>query len=357
MVRSLLISLLTLTLAYSVANAETLQTDNETDFKTQQVTFSYPGTDAELSGTLTLPASFNADTTPVVLMITGSGLQNRDEEIFGHKPFKTIAEHLANNGIATLRYDDRGFGESTGDAKNATTSDFALDAAGGLRYLRSLNYKRVGVLGHSEGAGICFILGADTLSENRPDFIVALAPPAVPGDSILIFQSDYALDQQGFDERFRKVYCNVIRTIYKAYRTGEMTAALASTDSLITSADFTPYERLILRQTQSTLSNLKSPWIKHFVVYDPAHDIAATTVPALVIYGSLDMQVPPSLNYQLFKRLNPKAKVILYPNKNHLFQTAVTGSINEYQTIAEDISADVLADITYFLTNLPNNQK
>ncbi|MDE6522388.1 MAG: lysophospholipase, partial [Muribaculaceae bacterium] len=142
-------------------------------YSKEEVSFS--NGDAVLKGTLTLPEGFNKD-TPVVIMVTGSGLQNRDEEIFDHKPFAVIADALARNGVASLRYDDRGFGESTGDAVNCTTEDHVNDALAGIDLLRQ-RFNKVGVLGHSEGGTISFMLGAD----NKVDFIVSLAGMIVSG--------------------------------------------------------------------------------------------------------------------------------------------------------------------------------
>ena len=160
-------------------------------YTTKEVRFNNLSDDVTLAGTLALPESFN-EATPVIVMITGSGLQNRDEELYGHKPFAVIADYLARNGIATLRYDDRGYGESTGDGKNATTEDFARDAKTAMEYLRKeMKFKNVGILGHSEGAAVAFMLGADNNPGlfSNPNFIIAIGAQAVRGDSVLIDQS------------------------------------------------------------------------------------------------------------------------------------------------------------------------
>ena len=152
-------------------------------YETEEVTFTNDKAGATLAGTLTVPA----DAKCVLLMVTGSGAQNRDEEVFEHKPFAVIADRLARAGIATLRYDDRATGKSVGgmDA-NVTTKDFADDALAGIEWLRhSGRFKKVGILGHSEGGSIAFMLGA----QKKVDFIVSLAGPAVTGDSILLAQN------------------------------------------------------------------------------------------------------------------------------------------------------------------------
>ena len=155
-------------------------------YTTREVTFVNEKACATLAGTLTYPIGYEAGKTPVAIMVTGSGAQNRDEEIFDHKPFAVIADYLARHGIATLRYDDRGTGESKGGTDvEATTVDFADDAAAGIDFLRkSGEFGKVGIIGHSEGGLISFILGAS----NKVDFIVSLAGPATKGETVLISQ-------------------------------------------------------------------------------------------------------------------------------------------------------------------------
>ena len=177
-------------------------------YETREVTFKNDEANATLAGTLTLPANFETlKKRTVVLMVTGSGLQNRDEELFDHKPFAVIADYLARHDIASLRYDDRGFGQSTGDVANATTADFAQDAEAGIHFLRSMNFSekngkktrekpmfsKVGILGHSEGGSVAFMLGA----QQAVDFIVALAAPGIKGDTLLVEQTNALLQLSG----------------------------------------------------------------------------------------------------------------------------------------------------------------
>ena len=173
-----------------------------------QESVSFSNGDAVLKGTLTLPKDYNSD-TPVLIMVTGSGLQNRDEEIYEHKPFAVIADYLARNGIATLRYDDRGFGESTGDAANCTTEDLMLDALSGINLLRN-RFNTVGVLGHSEGGSIAFMLGAD----NKVDFIVSLAGAIISGKEILLEQNRYMLSQAGYPQQVINEYCQLLASAF-----------------------------------------------------------------------------------------------------------------------------------------------
>lgn len=281
-------------------------------YTTQEVSFENKAAGAVLSGTLTWPEGYDGKKpVPVVIMVSGSGLQNRDEEVFGHKPFLVLADRLARNGIASLRYDDRGTGKSTGDASKATTSDFMKDAAAGLELLRSMDEKfsRVGVIGHSEGGLIAFMLAADGMT----DFIVSLAGTGVKGDTIIAGQSNDALRRTG--------------------RPANVTA----TD---------------IRKQAETGGNA---WLRYFVDYDPADVIASTTCPVMALNGTMDTQVRPRLNLDRIKILlphNAKNSIKEYDGLNHLFQHCTTGFADEYGTIEETMSEDVMKDIAGWINSL-----
>lgn len=281
-------------------------------YTTQEVSFENKAAGAVLSGTLTWPEGYDGKKpVPVVIMVNGSGLQNRDEEVFGHKPFLVLADRLARNGIASLRYDDRGTGKSTGDASKATTSDFMKDAAAGLELLRSMDgkFSRVGVIGHSEGGLIAFMLAAD----GRTDFIVSLAGTGVKGDTIIAGQSNDALRRTG--------------------RPANVTA----TD---------------IRKQAETGGNA---WLRYFVDYDPADVIASTTCPVMALNGTMDTQVRPRLNLDRIKSLlphNAKNSIKEYDGLNHLFQHCTTGFADEYGTIEETMSEDVMKDIAGWINSL-----
>lgn len=282
------------------------------DYTTQEVSFENKAAGAVLSGTLTWPEGYDGKKpVPVVIMVSGSGLQNRDEEVFGHKPFLVLADRLARNGIASLRYDDRGTGKSTGDASKATTSDFMKDAAAGLELLRSMDgkFSRVGVIGHSEGGLIAFMLAAD----GRTDFIVSMAGTGVKGDTIIAGQSNDALRRTG--------------------RPANVTA----TD---------------IRKQAETGGNA---WLRYFVDYDPADVIASTTCPVMALNGTMDTQVRPRLNLDRIKSLlphNAKNSIKEYDGLNHLFQHCTTGFADEYGTIEETMSEDVMKDIAGWINSL-----
>lgn len=280
-------------------------------YKTEEVTFTNTTDKAMLAGTMCYPVNYQKGKTPVVLMVTGSGLENRDEEVFDHKPFLVIADYLARNGIATLRYDDRTFGESKGgDVKNATTKDFAHDAEAGIAYLKSTKkFGKVGVLGHSEGGSIAFMLGA----ANKVDFIISMAGIGVRGDTALTAQSNRALELAGQPNR------------------------------------------LTTLQYRISTSFKKSPWLNYFIDYDPTADIAATKCPVMAINGDKDFQVISSLNLTGIKKNLHESKynfIREYPSLNHLFQHCTTGASSEYRSIEGTVSPEVLSDMAKWINSI-----
>ena len=277
-------------------------------YKTEEVAFKNVADGATLVGTLSYPIGYKKGQTPVVLMVTGSGQENRDEEIFDHKPFLVIADYLARHGVATLRYDDRGFGKSTGgDVGHATTLDFMRDAASGVDFLRtSKQFGKVGILGHSEGGSIAFMLGA----KGKVDFVISMAGVGVKGDTALTAQANKILELTGQSMRYST----------HQYR---MNAIIK-----------------------------RSPWLNFFIDYDPSADISKTLCPVMAINGSRDIQVISSLNLAGIKahlRPNPKNIIKEYPSLNHLFQHCKTGNVSEYRMIEETISPEVLEDIVRFI--------
>lgn len=320
-------------------------------YSTKEVSFSNP-TDkgVTLAGTLTLPDNFN-ESTPTVVMITGSGLQNRDEEIFDHKPFAVIADFLARNGIASLRYDDRGCGSSTGNGSVATTATFATDAKAAVDHLRRNEHlKNIGILGHSEGASIAFLLGAnnDTDLSCNPNFIVAIGAQAVRGDSILIDQSATMLRQSNIPTGIVNEYVDALHKLYAVKIARGNDAAVKSLDTICSGMGNTPVHASLKNNLQK-IAGENSPWLAGFIGFSPAESIASTKCPTLVLYGEKDIQIRPELNMPAMQRLAPKAKLKLYPGLNHLFQHAQTGSPQEYGTIDETISPEVLGDIADFI--------
>lgn len=283
-------------------------------YETEEVMFPNTTGHATLVGTLTWPVGYDKQSKQkpiVVLMVSGSGQQNRDEELMDHKPFLVIADYLARHGIATLRYDDRATGASVGgEIKNATSEDFARDAAAGLEYLRNTKaFSKVGLLGHSEGGLIAFMLAA----KKQTDFIVSLAGPGVKGDTLLAAQGNRILSLSGM-----------------------------------------PADMTVEKYRQQDAVQ-QMPWLKWFIDYDPAADIAATRCPVFALNGDRDCQVISSQNLTAIERLLSKSKQNLikeYPGLNHLFQHCTTGLVNEYSQIEETISSEVLNDIAEWIIGL-----
>lgn len=289
-----------------------------------------------LAGTLSVP-----DGTPrgSLVLATGSGLQNRDEELMGHRPFKVIAEFLADHGYAVLRMDDRGFGESEGNGEEATTGDFVTDIASGLALVDSV-FPEVptGVLGHSEGGTIAIRLAPNP----KCDFIVTLGAPAWSGDSIVMSQSRAvatAMTGSWAAEQTQRKLLDLAKSSAPSpmARVGMM---MEMKKNLGEAADLPQVQSALGAQIDAMLS----PWYRSFLRYDPAEDIKNVSKPWIALNGSLDHQVLPA-NLETVKALNPKAKTILMPDHNHLFQVCRTGLPQEYVSIAEDISEQTLNTI------------
>lgn len=299
---------------------------------------SFTNGDATLSGTLTLPENCTKD-TPVLIMITGSGLQNRDEETFGHKPFAVIADALARNGIASLRYDDRGFGQSTGDIKNCTVSDLKNDAKAGIDLLRK-RFKRVGVLGHSEGGTLAIMLVGD----NNVDFAVSLAGMTIKGKDLLLKQNRDALTEMGLSQDIIDNYCR--------HLAAGMDSAMAGKDlDAVTDNNLPP---ALLENINKAFEQFKTPYMRSFLnLY--AHDsLAKSKVPVLALNGTKDHQVEYSANLAEVSTLadGKPYTVKAYDGLNHFFQHAVTGKLDEYGQIEETISPEVLSDIIDWIKSL-----
>ena len=285
-----------------------------------------------------------------MLLVTGSGLQNRDEEIFYHRPFAVLSDHLARNGVATLRYDDRSVGKSAGDARNATTATFAADAEAGLNYLRDTKaFGKVGLLGHSEGGTIAFMLAG----ESKTDFIVSLAGTGLRGDKVLVGQNRPALISQGIPEQMTDDYCRALEKMYEykiAYgATADMYAEMIVTMSISETKANLPET---LRANLVTLAKNKNAWMNYFIAYDPVEAIRKIKCPVMAINGSLDAQVLPASNLAVIRNnLQWKEGDVVreYEGLNHLFQHCKTGAVTEYLKIEETISPEVLTDITTFV--------
>lgn len=317
-------------------------------YTTIDTTFTAPD-GATLSATLTLPANVKNKKTPAVIMVTGSGQQNRDEELFEHKPFAVIADYLARNGVASLRYDDRGIGKSTGNFYEATTYDFMNDAKSGIEFLRK--YKgigKVGVLGHSEGGTIAFLLAG----ERQPDFIISLAGVAETGKEALMKQNIRLLDKFGITGKDKD---NSIALISKLFDTMSAQRISGNVTSInpdsIARANNLEVPASIMNSLQAT-QKIRTPWFDLLLAIDPRESLSKTKCPVLAINGDKDTQVEAESNLAIIRERVPKAVIRKMPSLNHLMQHAVTGDSSEYGEIKETISPEVLQIILDFIKSL-----
>ena len=306
---------------------------------------------AIMSATFTVPMTADSKKMPAVVMVTGSGPQNRDEEYCDHKPFAVIADFLARNGIASLRYDDRGTGKSTGNYLTSTTYTIKDDALSGVDWLRSIPWVGdVGVLGHSEGGTIAFMIGA----EHKADFIVSLAGMAVSGKETLMRQNNHSLDKMALSDADKANSLKLIELGFDAIINQVQNGQNVPVDieALATGNNLRVPEQILqsLKMTQST----RAPWFDAFLVLNPREYLGKVKCPVLAINGEKDKQVYPD-NLTVIKENIPQAETLLMPELNHLMQHAVTGEMTEYDEIRETISPDVLEAIVRFIRNTCEN--
>ena len=293
----------------------------------EEVTF-YNG-NVVLKGTLTLPEGFSGQ-TPVMVMVTGSGQQNRDEEIFEHKPFAVIADAFARAGIATLRYDDRGFSGYEGDISACTVEDFKNDALAGIRLMRE-RFDKVGVIGHSEGGTIALMLAA----ENQVDFMISLAGMAVSGAETLVWQNRLALAEAGMSQEVTDEYCKLVSEAFDARINGEP----------MPKADNRDLPDGLKQNYLAVLAQLQTPYMSRFIALDVRPLLDKITCPVLALNGTKDTQVQHESNLGALRgglRDNPKNRIEAVEGLNHLFQHCNTGSAAEYREIEETFAPEVL---------------
>ncbi len=328
-------------------------------YQEEKITFRNNKDQITLAGTLTVPQ--NLRDFPVVILISGSGPQNRNSEIFGHQPFWVIADHLTRQGIGVLRFDDRGVAESEGDFTAATSYDFAEDVRAAVTYLKTrkgIPTNKIGLIGHSEGGAIAPIVASEP---NSVGFIVLLAGPGLPGDELLLLQKatlEKASDiPASMIDRgqviFRGAYDRILKTESKD---------LTIKDSLI--AHFrTSYNNFMPEDQLHRLADqLSSPWMMSFIKYDPTTALEKTKIPVLALNGQKDLQVPSKENLTAIETALKKggnANFITkeFPNLNHLFQACETGLVNEYGVLEETFSTEVLEEITEWIKNGKDKNK
>ncbi len=319
-----------------------------------QVNYDSLSPDVKLAGTLTAPKGKGPH--PAVLLITGSGSQDRDETIFGHKPFFVIADYLTRRGIAVLRVDDRGVGGSKGTLE-ATSADFAEDVKAGLAFLKSrpeIDAKKLGLLGHSEGGLIALMVAAES---KDTAFIVLLAGSAFTGKEILFQQGDALMKVSGATEKERVLQRQIQESLFSIVSsTADDAAAHKAMQEAVAEFAKTQDEETRKRleeneqATKSGYATLTGKWFRFFLDYDPAKAAERVTCPVLALNGEKDLQVLPKENLgaisaALKKSGNKDFEVREYPRLNHLFQTCQTGAVSEYGQIEETISPQVLEDV------------
>ena len=306
-------------------------------FPYKEENVSFTNAQYTFNGTLTLPENYSKN-TPVVLMVTGSGQQNRDEELFSHKPFAVIADALARQGIASLRYDDRGWGDKSVNFADFTTDDFRQDAAAALPLLRK-RFNKVGILGHSEGGTIAMMLAA----EGKADFIVSLAGMAISGKETLVMQNRQAMSAIGLPKETVDTYCNSISKALDEIASGKKASEI--------NIDGMP--EALKPITIKSLQQADTPYIRHFLNVDVSELLSKIKCPVLALNGTKDTQVDCTANtIQLERGLtNCKHTIKKVDGVNHLFQHCTTGNVVEYQQIEETIAPEVLQTITGWINS------
>ncbi len=328
----------------------------------EEVSFKNKVQDFSLGGTLTIPPGEGP--FPAVVMVTGSGSQNRDEEIFGHKPFKLIADYLSRQGIAVLRYDDRGVGSSGGNAIEATTADLAVDARSAMEYLQErqeTDPRKVGIVGHSEGGMIAMILAS---SHEDIAFIVSLAGPGVDGLTTLIDQGQYMARLSGASDSILEDKLIVMTKLYEAMVTHEDYKAWGEEVLEFTSSYYSQKESAgvysdeeIAQIKENLLGSIPESvyaWLRYFVIFDPAPVLQAISCPVLALNGAKDCQVLPEKNISaisdhLKESGNKHVTTQIVPGLNHLFQHCDTGLPDEYGVIEESFDPLTLELMTKWI--------
>lgn len=320
-------------------------------YVSEDVTFDNPqAEDVTLAGTLSLPEGDGP--FPAVILISGSGPQDRDSQLFGHRPFLVLADHLTRNGIAVLRHDDRGVGESSGSHAGTTSADFATDTLAALAFLQTrpeIDAERIGLIGHSEGGIIApMALGASDAFA----FAVLMAAPGVDGASLLRAQRRAIGEAQGESQASIASGQALQDAMFSAVAEGESSEAVAAllaerlTDEVMTEAG------VPVSQRDALIAQITEPWFLAFLAIDPAPLLAAINVPVLAINGTHDTQVPYAENLAAIGAAlagNSDVTLVELDGLNHLFQTAPTGHPGEYQDLTETFAPEALEVITAWI--------
>lgn len=334
-------------------------------YNEEEVTFTNKEENISLAGTFTFPKDGN--NFPAVVLVTGSGPQDRDESLLGHKPFLVISDYLSRNGIAVLRYDDRGVGKSKGNFSSATSVEFSNDALAAVDYLKTrkeVNPKKIGIIGHSEGGLIAPMCAANS---NDIAFIVLLAGPGVRGDDILELQTELVMRANGSSESEIKksleqnkiIYDMILNDVDSVSIHNKLIEMYNEEVSKMSDEEKKKPENLkeyFERQVKAALS----PWFRFFIKYDPRPTLEQITIPVLALNGENDLQVSPKQNLpEIEKALkiagNKNFKIVELPKLNHLFQPTETGAVSEYSKIEITFSEDALRIIKDWILDITKN--
>jgi hypothetical protein len=327
-------------------------------YRTEEVKFRNDAGSIVLAGTLTLPEGEGP--FPAAILITGSGAQNRDEELLGHKPFAVIADHLTRNGIAVLRYDDRGVGQSEGDYSKATSADLATDANAAFLFLaarKDISKSDIGFIGHSEGGLIAPIVASQN---NDVAWIISLAGPGVTGEQVITKQSEEislamgntAEDVASAAKINKKLYAVLKKTTDNAAAEEKMVKVLTKELKKLKVSEEIIKERV--NNLRLTFGESSYTWFRFFLFTDPAQYWMKVKNPVLVLNGEKDLQVNAAINTAAISEAlksggNNSFEVKIFPGLNHLFQHCETGLVGEYGTIEETMSPEVLATMAVWI--------
>lgn len=311
------------------------------NYKTEDITIKNQEQGNLLAGTLTTP--YSKKDGPVIILITGSGAQDRDETLFGHKPFLVIADHFAKNDIATLRLDDRGVGGSEAGKSGATTADFVTDINSAVNYLSQRGFKNIGLAGHSEGGMIAPMVAN---KNKKVKFIISMAGPGVAIDTLIRKQLDETLKLAHISEAAANINKMVAYEAYSFNNTYTGNNLQADLEN-----DLMKKFPLTGAMNKAVATQISVPWFSYFLKQDPSVAIQQLKIPVLVLNGSKDSQVDAKQNLDGWKASLEKAgnknfEIEELPGLNHLFQEAETGAVSEYATIEQTISPTVLKLMT-----------
>ena len=331
-------------------------------YYSEEVTFTNTIDNVTLSGTLTLPKK--KGNFPVVVLISGSGPQNRDSELLGHKPFLVISDYLTKNGIGVLRFDDRGTAKSTGDFSSATSFDFSKDVEAAVNYLltrKEVNKEQIGLIGHSEGGLIAPMVAARNKSIS---YLVLLAAPGQNGEELLLTQQELIGKASGISDEELVKSKAINQKIFELIKQASDHEKLKSYIQLIleeglknTAESELPKGMKKSEYISLQIAQLTSPWTIFFIKSNPSENLAKVTCPVLALNGEKDLQVAPTENIEDIQKAikagsNSELTTKIYPDLNHLFQHATTGSPSEYAAIEETFSEEVMKDVLEWIKEL-----